>query len=117
MGTNQRTPEMLARLERAARNDEAIADAQATIDVFNSRLAAGTAAWFWPTIGAALATKHYWLAVVCDYCGTVVDLDLTMKRRDPDASIRVALKNFQCPRCNGSGRPRITRLARFPNSD
>jgi hypothetical protein len=32
-------------------------------------------------VAAALATKYHWVTVVCDSCGTVTDLDLTMKRR------------------------------------
>jgi hypothetical protein len=115
MGTNQRTPEMIAQFERTAGEREATADAQETINLFNSRLTAGKTAWFWPTIGAALATKHHWLIIACDSCGTVIDLDLTMKRRDPNAPIRVALKGALCPRCNGHGRPRVVKLARFPS--
>jgi hypothetical protein len=42
----------------------------------------------------------------------VVDLDLSVKPRDPEASIRIALRDVQCPRCNGYGRPRIIALAR-----
>ena len=45
----------------------------------------------------------------------VVDLDLRVKPRDPEASIRVALRGVQCPRCNGHGRPRIMALARRPS--
>jgi hypothetical protein len=30
-------------------------------------------------------------------------------------SIRVALRDVQCPRCNGYGRPRIIALARHPS--
>ena len=51
----------------------------------------------------------------CDSCGTVVDLDLRNKPRDPEASIRVALRDVQCPRCNGHGRPRIVALAQWPS--
>jgi hypothetical protein len=36
----------------------------------------------------------------------VVDLDLRVKLRDPEASIRVALRDVRCPRCNGHGHPR-----------
>jgi hypothetical protein len=38
-------------------------------------------------------------------------IDLRVKPRDPEASIRVALRDVQCPRCNGYGRPRIIALA------
>ena len=48
------------------------------------------------------------LVVACDSCDTVVDLDLRVKPRDPEASIRVVLRDAQCPRCNGHGRPRAS---------
>ena len=53
--------------------------------------------------------------VASDSCGKVVDLDLTMKPRDPEASIRVVLRDVRCPRCNGHGRPRIVGLGRRPS--
>src|SRR5215468_6806308 len=74
---------------------------------FNAILSAKGYVWFWPKIAAALTSKHHWLVINCDSCGTVVDLDLRVKPRDPEASIRVALRNIRCPRCNGHGRPRI----------
>jgi len=43
------------------------------------------------------------------------DLDLRVKPRDAEASIRVALRDVQCPRCNGYGRPLIIALARHPS--
>ena len=64
---------------------------------------------------AALTSKHRWLIVGCDSCGKVFDLDLRVKPRDPEASIRIALRDVQCPRCNGYGRPRIIALARHPS--
>jgi len=115
MGTNHRPDDLRARAAHAQRNAEAMADARATIEAFNSRLAAGREAWFWPTVGAALATKHHWLVVACDSCGIVIDLDLTVKRRNPDAPISVALRDVRCPRCNGHGAPRITALTRWPS--
>ena len=45
----------------------------------------------------------------------IVDMDLRVKPRDPEASIRVALRGVQCPRCNGHGRPRIIGLAQWPS--
>ena len=40
-----------------------------------------------------------------------MDLDLRVKPRDLDASIRVALCDVRCPRSNGHDRPRIIALA------
>jgi len=82
---------------------------------FNARLSAKKHPWFWPTLGAALASKHHWLIIACDACNTVIDLDLTVKRRDPDAPIRLALNDVRCPRCNGHGRTRIVGLSRYPS--
>ena len=75
------------------------------------RLSAKGHVWFWPKIAAALTSKHHWLIVACDSCDTVVDLDLSVKPRDPEASIRIALRDVRCPRCNGHGRPRICAVA------
>ena len=47
--------------------------------------------WFWPKIAAALTSKHHWLVINCDSCGTVVDLDLRVKSRDPE--LRFAMCN------------------------
>jgi hypothetical protein len=62
-----------------------------------------------------LVSKHQWLVIACDACDSVVDLDLRVKPRDPEASIRVALRDVQCPRRNGHGRPRIIALAQHPS--
>jgi hypothetical protein len=45
----------------------------------------------------------------------IIDLDLSVKRRDPEAPIRVALNDVRCPRCNGHGHPRIVALSRYPS--
>jgi hypothetical protein len=39
------------------------------------------------------------LIIGCDSCGTVVDLELRVKPRDPDGSIPIALRDVQCLRC------------------
>ena len=82
---------------------------------FNAVASAGGRVWTWPTVAAALTSRHHWLVVVCDACDTVVDLDLRVKPRDPDASVRGALKEIRCPRCNGHGRPKIIGLAQWPS--
>ena len=88
--------------------------ALATVRRFNAILSAKGYSWFWPKIAAALTSKHHWLVINCDSCGTAIDLDLRGKPRDPEASIDVALRDVQSPRCNGYGRPRIIALARHP---
>jgi hypothetical protein len=82
---------------------------------FNAILSTKGHTWFWPKIAAAITAKHPWLVIACDACGSVLDLDLRVKPRDPEASIRVALRDVQCPRCNGHGRPRVVALAQQPS--
>ena len=65
---------------------EAQRDALATVRRFNARLSAKGYVWFWPKIAAALTSKHHWLVIACDSCDTVVDLDLRVKPRDPEAA-------------------------------
>ena len=116
MGTSHRRDDMHAKWERAARDREAVAAAQAIIDYFNLNLATGKKVWAWPTIEAALATKNHWLIVACDSCSTITDLDLTMKKRELSRDVRIALRDIICLRCNGSGRPRIIALQGFPTA-
>ena len=91
---------------------KAAAESTAAVEQFNARLADKKTIWFWPTIGAALISKYHWLIVACGSCDTINHLDLTLKRRDPNAPICVALDDVRCPRCNGHGRNRIATLAR-----
>jgi hypothetical protein len=106
-----RSEQMRVDAARWERERQDHSDAVAAVEVFNDRLAAKKPVWAWPTIGAALRSKFIWLIVACDSCGLILDLDLRVKPRDPDASIRVALRDVKCPRCNGHGRPRIVSLA------
>jgi hypothetical protein len=105
MGYNARNDEIRDNVTRMRREWEAQRGALATVRRFNAILSAKGYVWFWPKIAAALTSKHHWLIINCDSCGTVVDLDLSVKPRDPEASVRIALRDVQCPRCNGYGRP------------
>ncbi len=81
------------------------------VALFSAHMVKRRAALFWPTVGVALLAQHLWVRIACD---GVNELDLRMKRRDPDASIRVVLRDVRCPRRNGHGKPRIVGLARHP---
>ena len=107
--------ERVQTVERMKRSWAAEREALVVVRQFNAARSAGGAVWFWPTVGATITAKHPWLVCACDSCGTVVDLDLRAKPRDPEASIRVALRDVRCPRCNGHGRPRIAALAQYPS--
>ena len=81
------------------------------VEFWNARLAAFEEPFSVPTVHAALITGHHWMIVACRSCGTVIDLDLRVKRRPPEATILTALRDVCCPRCNGNGRPQIMKLS------
>lgn len=99
--------ERVQAVERMRRRQREQDEALDAVLRFNAVTSTGGRIWSWPTVAAALVSKHHWLVVACEACDTVVDLDLRVKRRDPDASVRVALRDVRCPRCNGHGRPRV----------
>ena len=108
-------PRAHARVEQMHRAWQAEREALATVRRFNAILSARAYVWFWPKIGAALTAKYPWVQILCESCGGVNDLDLRMKPRDAEASIRVVLRDVHYPRCDGLGRPRIIGLAQLPD--
>jgi hypothetical protein len=102
MGYNARNDKIRDNVARMRAQWEAERDALATVRRFNARLSARGYSWFWPKITAAITAKHPWLVITCDSCGMVVDMDLRIKPRNPEASIRIALRDVCCPRCNGN---------------
>jgi hypothetical protein len=111
MVLSRKHDEMLDKITRMQLGWRAERDALANVRRFNAKLSAKRAVWFGPKIAAALTAKHPWLVIACDSCGTVIDLDLRVKPRDPEASIRVALRDVPCPRRNGHGRACLVGLA------
>jgi len=107
--------ERVQTVERMKRARAAERDALATVRRFNAKLTTKRAVWFWPKISAAITARHPWVVIACDSCDSLTDIDLRVKPRDPESSIRVVLRDVRCPRCNGHGRPRIVGLARQPS--
>jgi hypothetical protein len=102
------------RAERVQFTFEDERDALALIAQFNERAKAKRVTLFWPTLDAALASKHHWLRVLCETCGGIASVDLRMKPRDPRVSVRVVLRDVKCPRCNGHGKPTVVGLSPQP---
>jgi hypothetical protein len=105
--------ERVQAVERMRRARQAERESLATVRRFNAIMSTKGRCYFWPKITAALTAKHPWAVILCDSCKTVIDLDLRVKPRDPEASIRIVLKDVRCPRCNGHGKPRIISLAQI----
>jgi hypothetical protein len=98
MDYNQRNDKIRDNIGRMRAQWEAERDALATVRGFNTTLSGKGYVWFWPKITAAITAKHPWLVIACDSCGTVVDLDLRAKPRDPEASVPAALRDYQSNR-------------------
>ena len=87
--------ERVQAVERMQRQWADERDALATVRRFNATLSAKGYVWFWPKIAAALTSKHHWLVIVCDSCGTVVDWICVLSQatqRPPSVS--------RCAACN-----------------
>jgi hypothetical protein len=111
MGYNARNDEIRDNVTRMQREWEAQRNALATVRRFNATLSAKGYVWFWPKIAAALTSKHHWLVINCDSCGTVVDLDLRVKSRDPE--LRFAMCNARAAMAMAA--PCIFALAQYPS--
>jgi hypothetical protein len=57
----------------------------------------------WPTITAALTSKHHWLVIACDSCGTVIDLDLIVSGVTRTHLFRIALDDVGVRPAIGTG--------------
>ena len=79
----------------AAKEDEArravgpqiLADAERLVAIWNGRQEAHMPMLFSPTIGAAIAARHWFLWVRCPACRTINAIDLRTLDRHPDAAI------------------------------
>lgn len=58
---------------RMKREQQAQREALDAVRRFNAMMSTGRRAWFWPTVAAALVSKHHWAVIACDGCGTVTD--------------------------------------------
>ena len=86
------------------RDREAYADAIPTVEQFNAWLSARKLRLgLQPTVAAVLVSEHQWLVIACDSCGTVIDL--TVKRRDPNAPIRITLYDVHVRAATVTGQP------------
>ena len=95
-----RNDEIRDNVTRMRREWEAQRGALATVRRFNAIMSSKGHAWFWPTIAAALVSKHHWLVINRDSCGTVIDLDLReqpMSALLPIATAKAKFRKRPCP--------------------
>jgi hypothetical protein len=84
---------------RRARGPQILADAEHLIATWNARQEAHMPMLFSPTIGAAIAARHWWLWVRCPACRTINAIDLRTLDRHPDAAITSLIPWLSCRSC------------------
>ena len=106
MGFNRRKieAERKARLDsqmaaRRATDPQVRDDAERLIVAWNERQARRMPLLFSPTIGAALAARHWFLWVYCPACRNMSGIDLRTLDRHPDAAVTSLIPSLSCRTC------------------
>src|ERR1022692_2428680 len=106
MGFNKRKMEAerkaLADTEAAARratDAQVLEDAERLIGAWNDRQARRMPMLFSPTIGAAIAARHWHLWVRCPACRTTSGIDLRTLDRHRDAAVSSLIPALSCRSC------------------
>jgi hypothetical protein len=84
---------------RRALGPQILADAKHLIATWNARQEAHMPVLFSPTIGAAIAARHWFLWVRCPACRTINAIDLRTLDRHPDAAITSLIPWLSCRSC------------------
>jgi len=125
MGFNRRKLEDQRRetVEKEAANRRAtdaqiLEDAERLIAAWNERQAKRMPLLFAPTIGAAIAARHWWLWVRCPACHTTNAIDLRTLDRHPDAAITSLIPALSCRSCRPNAQfAELVQLSRLSVTD
>jgi hypothetical protein len=125
MGFNRRKLEdqrrTVAEKEAAARratDAQVLEDAERLIDVWNERQAKRMPMLFSPTIGAAIASRHWFLWVRCPACRTTNAIDLRTLDRHHDAAVTSLIPALSCRSCRPNAPfAELVRLSRTSIAD
>lgn len=84
---------------RRATDVKVLEDAERLIAAWNERQAKRMPMLFTPTIGAALAARHWFLWVYCPACRNTSGIDLRTLDRHPDAAVTSLIPYLSCRSC------------------
>ena len=84
---------------RRALGPQILADAEQLVAAWNARQEGHMPMLFSPTIGAAIAARHWWLWVRCPACRTTNAIDLRTLDRHPNAAITSLIPWLSCRSC------------------
>ncbi len=125
MGFNRRKMQdqrqQLAEKEAAARratDAQVLEDAERLIGAWNERQAQRMPMLFSPTLGAAVAARHWFLWVRCPACRTINSIDLRALDRHRDAAISSLIPSMSCRSCRPNAPfAELVRLSRTSIAD
>jgi hypothetical protein len=89
---------------RRATDGQVLEDGERLIAAWNERQAKRMPMLFAPTIGAALAARHWFLWVYCPACSNTSSIDLRTLDRHRDAAVTSLIPSLSCRSC----RPLLT---------
>lgn len=84
---------------RRATKAQVLEDAERLIAAWNERQAQWMPMLFSPTIGAAIAARHWYLWVRCPGCRTTTAIDLRRLDRHRDAAVTSFIPSLSCRSC------------------
>jgi hypothetical protein len=84
---------------RRATDAQVLEDAERLIAAWNERQAKRMPMLFSPTIGAAIASRHWFLWVRCPACHTMNAIDLRTLDRHHDAAVTSLIPALSCRSC------------------
>jgi len=103
---------------RRATDAQVLEDAERLIAAWNERQANRMPMLFAPTIGAAIAARHWFLWVRCPACRTTQAIDLRDLDRHRDAAVTSLIPALSCRSCRpNSPFAELVRLSRTSIAD
>ena len=104
--------------DRHATEAQVLEDAERLVAVWNERQAKRMPMLFSPTIGAAIAARHWFLWVRCPACRTINAVDLRTLDRHPDAAVTSLIPALSCRSCRPNAPfAELVRLSRTSIAD
>jgi hypothetical protein len=103
---------------RRATDAQVLEDAERLIGAWNERQAKRMPMLFSPTIGAAVAARHWFLWARCPACCTINSIDLRALDRHHDAAISSLIPSLSCRSCRPNAPfAELVRLSRTSIAD
>jgi len=103
---------------RRASEAQVLQDAERLIAAWNERQSKRMPMLFAPTIGAAIASRHWYLWVRCPACRTTQAIDLRTIDRHHDAAVTSLIPSLSCRSCRPNAPfAELVRLSRTSIAD